>query len=399
MKRLFLVLSFFLIIAAAVISLDSMYTSRVNKDYDDRIGRVLAPEKNQGLILQKKAIDSEDNILIYGSSELSSLTDKPFNPINFFQGKSDGFQVNLIGRGYCQSIIHAMNIGALGNKLQNNKVVFIISPQWFSKEGLTKADFEKNFSELHFYAFMFNKELDHSLKLALAERVSTLISTSESLIPVYKYCELYKQDTLLSRGTLCILMPYYKSKFYLLSIKDKINAGRLLSSTGHNRKVNNSTPKRDAFDWEEERIKAVSFAQTETDNNSYYIQNDYYDTYIRNKIESCKGSSKNASYLESPEYDDLMLFMDICKNMQIDPLIISIPVHGKWYDYCEFDINERQNYYEKINKTVQSYNFKIADFSSHEYEPYFLKDIMHIGWKGWIYFNEAIDEYYRANDQ
>jgi D-alanine transfer protein len=163
--------------------------------------------------------------------------------------------------------------------------------------------------------------------------------------------------------------------------------------------VNNSTPKRDAFDWEEERIKAVSFAQTETDNNSYYIQNDYYDTYIRNKIESCKGSSKNASYLESPEYDDLMLFMDICKNMQIDPLIISIPVHGKWYDYCEFDINERQNYYEKINKTVQSYNFKIADFSSHEYEPYFLKDIMHIGWKGWIYFNEAIDEYYRANDQ
>jgi D-alanine transfer protein len=87
MKRLFLVLSFFLIIAAAVISLDSMYTSRVNKDYDDRIGRVLAPEKNQGLILQKKAIDSEDNILIYGSSELSSLTDKPFNPINFFQGK------------------------------------------------------------------------------------------------------------------------------------------------------------------------------------------------------------------------------------------------------------------------------------------------------------------------
>jgi len=398
MKRFLFILSFFFIITVTLAGIDSIYTTKVNKDYDERIGNKAAIEKNQGLILQKKATGAEDNILIYGSSELSSLTDKPVNPINFFQGKKDGFQVNLIGRGYCQSIIHAMNIGALGDKLQGNKVVIILSPQWFSKEGLTADNFEKNFSELHFYAFMFNKELDPSLKLALADRVSKLTGADESLIPVNKYCKLYKQNTLLSKGLLYALLPYYKAKYYLLSIKDKINADRLLSAAGNN-KVNHSTPQETAFDWEEERNKAVSYAQSETGNNSYYIQNDYFDTYIGEGLEEFKGSYKDMSYIDSPEYGDLKILLSVCNNLHLQPLIVSVPVHGKWYDYCEFDKKNRQSYYKNINAIVKTYDFKIADFSSHEYEPYFLKDVMHIGWKGWVYFDEAIDEYYHSNNQ
>lgn len=32
-----------------------------------------------------------------------------------------------------------------------------------------------------------------------------------------------------------------------------------------------------------------------------------------------------------------------------------------------------------------------------EYEDYFLKDVMHLGWKGWVYVDEAIDKYYKEN--
>jgi len=37
---------------------------------------------------------------------------------------------------------------------------------------------------------------------------------------------------------------------------------------------------------------------------------------------------------------------------------------------------------------------KTADFSDKEYEKYFLKDIMHMGWKGWVYFDEAVFNFY-----
>ncbi len=395
MKRLFLVLSFFLIVAAALIGIDSIYTSRVNQDYDDRIGGVLAPEKNQGLILQRKAIDSKDNILIYGSSELGSLLDEPFNPANFFEGKKDGFQVNLIGRGYCQSLIHAMNIGALGKSLQHNKIVFIVSPQWFLW-SIDPNNFQSNFSELHFYAFMFNNDIDKSLKIAFAERIDYLTNNNPNLIPINKYCELYKKDTSISRFLLRILMPYYKFKYYLLSTKDKINTYRLLKTCD---KVDiNTSDNRVTFDWQKERNVAVSFAQREANNNDFYLKNDYYDTYIRKDLESFKGSYSEMSFLYGSEYEDFTLFLDICTNLQISPLIVSVPVNGKWYDYCGSDNNDRQCYYTEISQMVQSSNFKLVDYSTNEYDPYFLKDVMHIGWKGWIFFNEAIDDYYHSND-
>ncbi|PEC93295.1 hypothetical protein CON17_30125, partial [Bacillus thuringiensis] len=30
----------------------------------------------------------------------------------------------------------------------------------------------------------------------------------------------------------------------------------------------------------------------------------------------------------------------------------------------------------------------------HEYDKYFLKDTIHLGWKGWIYFDEAVQKFY-----
>lgn len=40
------------------------------------------------------------------------------------------------------------------------------------------------------------------------------------------------------------------------------------------------------------------------------------------------------------------------------------------------------------------YNVKLADFSQKEYEIYFLRDIMHLGWKGWVYLDRAVYEFY-----
>lgn len=103
------------------------------------------------------------------------------------------------------------------------------------------------------------------------------------------------------------------------------------------------------------------------------------------KIASLKGSYSGASYVESPEYDDFRLFLDVCKELNIEPLIISAPVNGRWYDYAEFSKADRNTYYQNIRDICREYNVKLADFSQKEYEIYFLRDIMHLGWKGWLY--------------
>lgn len=396
-KLLSAVLGFVITAAIFLYAVDMMYQKRVEGSYYDEIGDIYGSAlKNQGLALQRESASRGDNLLIFGSSELGSIQ-KPFYPVDFFAGKKDGFQVNLIGRGYSQSIIHAVNIGALGAELKNKKIVFIISPQWFSESGLRPGEFNMNFSELQFYTFMFSNELDKDIKIDAANRMKKLAGTNNEFSHIKIYCDLYAGDNILGTASLMLLMPYYKFKYYLLSIKDKIKTGDLLKL--YSGKTEIIKPSEASFDWEDEKRKAVEKGRQEANNNEYLIENGYYDMYIKKDFKAYKGSFKNASYLKSPEYDDFKILLETCKNLGVKPLIISVPVHGKWYDYCEFSKKDREEYYKKINEIVASYGFDVADFSGHEYDNYFLKDIMHLGWKGWVYVDEAIDRFYHKNTQ
>ena len=48
----------------------------------------------------------------------------------------------------------------------------------------------------------------------------------------------------------------------------------------------------------------------------------------------------------------------------------------------------------KVREQVEKAGYPVIDFSGHEYDKYFLKDTIHLGWKGWIYFDEAVQKFY-----
>ncbi len=48
----------------------------------------------------------------------------------------------------------------------------------------------------------------------------------------------------------------------------------------------------------------------------------------------------------------------------------------------------------KVREQVEKAGYPVVDFSGHEYDKYFLKDTIHLGWKGWIYFDEAVQKFY-----
>ncbi|MFB2351348.1 D-alanyl-lipoteichoic acid biosynthesis protein DltD, partial [Priestia megaterium] len=86
-----------------------------------------------------------------------------------------------------------------------------------------------------------------------------------------------------------------------------------------------------------------------------------------------KGKNKGKSYAVSPEYGDFEMMLDILKAAGAEPMFVTIPVNGKWYDYTGFPKKGRTDYYKKVNKQIRAKGFQVADFSGHEYDPYFMK--------------------------
>jgi len=402
MKKLRIFLYSIVLSIVCTIVLNTNYSNKIHNEYFQGMGNFLAFEKNQGLVLQKEAFNKGNNVLIYGSSELSGVG-HPFHPRAFFRDEDRGFQVNIIGTGHCQSLIHAINFGAMGDQLKNQKVVVIISPQWFDAQGETEDGFQGNFSVLQFLQLMSNDKIDKSIKKQLATRVLELTENNKEFYDIDMYCRLYLKNSFVSNTILSGLSPYYKGKAYILSMKDKAKSIKVLESK---KKVSLEVEEKPIeridplteVNWEKVREDAGEYAKDKTDNNEFLIENDYYNKYIKNRIGDFKGVYyKDVSYAKSPEYKDLELLLEVCKSQGIKPLFVSVPVNGKWYDYGGSDKLDRQVCYKNIRDSISSYNYALADFSNYEYEDYFLKDTMHLGWKGWVYVDEAIDKYYHSN--
>ena len=390
-KFIFYVFIFFVIIIGTLNFINSIYDKKLKDLYYDTYGNVLSVEKNQGLSLQKMSLDENNNLLIFGSSELST-TSIPSHPSNIFNNNPNGFQVNLIGRGYSQSIIHAINLQALGANLKNKKIVIIISPQWFDSYGLKPENLDINLSELQFYELMFNRSINKATKLNITNRLDKLTNNTNHYSQIKLYSFLYSKNNIVPSTLLKMITPYYKFKYKLLVTKDKIQAYNELKN--HKNSVPIAKSDTIKFDWNKQLKIMEGIAVEKTNSNDFKIENNYYNAYIKDSLTSFKDSYGSLSFSESPEYGDLKILLDTCKSLDIKPLFISVPVHGQWYDYCGFPKEKRADYYKKVNNLISSYNFNIADFSNHEYDDYFLSDIMHLGWKGWIYVDEAIDKFY-----
>ena len=403
MKKIIAFFISLILISLILIGTEITFSNKIQTNYYDHIGDDNSLDKLKSLPLQSEAAKTKDNLFIFGSSEVGGLVKLPQHARNFFKNKKDGFQVYLIGRGGFQCLVHAIDFGAMGSQLKNQKVVFFLSPQWFTPSGIDQGRLMASSSEEAIYTFLLKSNVKQQLKVQLARRISEVIKDDTDFKTLKFFCDLYGTDYWWSKAAVFMVKPFYRFEDFLLFIKDQITSNNLLiDSQKKNIKSNpqpfpqNITPQHTSFDWAKERDKAVTYAKTQANNNPFYFDNIFYSGIKKDLVKKHKGSYKNRSFAVSTQYDDFKLLLDICKDQGIKPLIVNIPVNGWFYDYAQFSITDRQQYYKKINNMVKSYGFDLADFSNYEYEPYFLQDNSHLGWLGWIYVDEAIDKYYHS---
>ena len=384
MKKLGFILLSVVIAVSCMVGFDAVISNRLNELSSKAIYHNSDNRNNCERVMQK--IIDDDFVVVLGSSELGAADEIAYPPALFNNGNAD-FNMIMIGRGYTQSLSHAIDVGALQKKGKNNKVVLILSPQWFTKGHITSEIFCGRFLEAPFVEFLKNNSVSVETKTKVYNRVYELLEDDPTEQKrVEKYADIYLYN---SKNPILYIEMYTWDLFRDAKIRFALYRELKESSAiGSSEKV-----KAEDIDFEELLQKAEAQGKKECTNNDFGIYDEYYDTYVREVLDERRGSETESSYTDSKEYDDLRLFLDVCKETGVKPMIVSVPVNGRWYDYTGFPKDDRQQYYQNITEICNEYDVELADFSDREYELYFLKDIMHMGWKGWVNFDKAVFDY------
>lgn len=378
---------------------------RTMPPYSDSIGDDNYIEKITGIYLVEQSAKRDNNVIIYGSSELRTLNIST-HPANFFRGQRSGLQVNLVGRGSCQSIIHAINIAAAGDALAGKKVVLITSPQSYVKDGIAPDLFMANFSEQQYLTLMLDDSIPGNIKRYISQRVAELTDKYNDITgsSMYRHDAVGAMSAVAVNSSLAaaaanmVLQPFFRFSKWLFDMRDIVASRKLIEEVAGKSKEPGQAGAGSGIDWESESELAISEAESLTGNNEFGMLNDYYTTYIGRKLNQQKDKDRELSYSVSPEYDDLEILLDICKLKGIEPLFVHVPLHGEWSDYTGFSKERREEYYQNVRDIVARYeNVTMVDLTGYEYEKYFLCDIMHLGWKGWLEVDKAIERHFGEN--
>ena len=325
----------------------------------------------------------EETLLVMGSSELQHQKSTPYNPGNLL--RDSGVKPLLIGAGYYQSLFHATALTALEPEMENRRVVLILAPQWFRKSGVRPEAYASRFSEENYIDMLCSEKLSPETRKYIIKRTHKLLSKVDPTMDkrIRAYEEQYLDEDLRPVSSEMTLREKFVREKNRTNIYLRYTMYDLLHSLG---------PEQEPVlpDFEALRFQAALDGEEACGGNEFYVKKSYYDNYIVHVMDEEKDSGIKTGYSVSPEYDDLECFLMTCRDLEITPLLMITPVNGYWYDYIGFPAEAREDYYSRIRSLAEEYQAEICDFSDREYEPYFMEDTIHIGWKGWVDACEAI---------
>ena len=342
--------------------------------------------KYKGRDILKDNIDDK-TLVVLGSSELGRVSEHPFHIKQLFN--YDDFHIMAIGGGNFQNIIQASMLGSLGNDFPKKKFILSESFIWFDQFGMNPKAFLSRVSNEHVYYTLINPKISKETKEKFMKRVLELSKDNKN---VHETFERYKRRLVDHEGTMLDdwLIKMDVEKF---ALNNKIS----FYFTGDVTPIPSSGPVTPNYDWKELQNKYLNDAKVRTEGNDFGIEKRYYASEIQNRLEKLKNSAAKYKYDISTEYDDYALVLQMAKEMGLEVEVVNFPINGKWYDYIGIGPEQRAIYAKKITEITESFGYKIMDLTSKEYEPYYMYDTVHPGWKGWPEVAEEMLKFYQKN--
>lgn len=354
-----------------------------------------APElfhlKNQGLVFQRVAAQAPDVLPLYGSSEL--LGPAQARASDFFRTAPTGFQVSSVGKPGATSLIMLQKLAALGREFQGKKVVISLSSTYFLVPAITSYWYDGNFSPFAVSELTFGRALDFALKRDIAARLLEFPRSLEKT-PVVKFA----LSRLASGGRLdqlafCAVWPLGWIQNVILDLQDHFAAMVYIL------RAHKSAAARhlQMLDWPALIVQADESSVSDGGEEQGAMQSHKrivpgsHDEVFREHMSQAR------------EWVDLELLMRTLTEIQAQPLLISMPVDGRFYDQTGVSPSARQDYYAKIRAVAQRYNCELVEFQEHDNDVRFLNHRVsqknhvpspHLTAKGWMLYNRVLDDFF-----
>ena len=348
------------------------------KDLKPIMNNSLSNIKDKGVIANNYFLQKKD-IMMLGSSELGHSTKQ--HPTYYFNTNRSKNGVITIGRAYTQNLQDTTILGSFDPSIKDKKVVLLVSMQWFmDKEGVTSHHYQTRFSPTQFYAFLNNPDISKENKIKFANRASKLLIGSEEYKSEAVYAKLYSSDTFVSKVEKVLLAPYFKFREDTVKLKEKGMLYERLVNLPDKKALAPGKP----INWNKEMDQAIVDAKKRVGKNNLCIDKIYYKKNFGKNLDKVRGKYKDVNLVDSKEFDDYQLTLDVCNDLGIKPVIVLIPGMDKFYNVTGISKDERYEFYNKAGNLAKQHGFDVIDLRSKENEKYYLRDVMHLGTKGWV---------------
>ena len=378
-RLLVAVLAGLVVAAAGLVAVDRLLPGNGPADPSKLYDYVYADGKSENIdfVLANMSADSH---LCFGSSEFYISKDKvSMCPQAVFGENVTGADMTFIGEGYDQSLWQAIAAGAYGSRVADKRVMIVVSPQWFFKGNGDQDKFESKFSYTLYRAFEQNPAVSDETKAYVRERCAALgvdegqLDAASRATPadalnddVYALADAWRLRTQVPN---------------IVSLAPSKSAARTAGApTGEP-------------DWDALLDQARAEGAQRCTTNDYGVYDAYWEanhTYMPELFENFHEADN--------EYADLACLLEVCRETGLEPMVCILPVHGPWYDLADVSADERAAYYARIRQICDDAGAAYADFSSCEYETYFLCDTVHPGWVGWVRIEQAFYDFVNGRD-
>ena len=345
----------------------------------------------KGNTMKNTALASDHYLPFFGSSELSRVDS--FHPSVLARKYKRDYEPFLLGAPGTQSLVHYFLINSLRDELDKRPIVFVISPQWFVKKGISDQYFSMYYSPLQTYQWLMNLDEITEQEKYLANRLLDFTSISSDTYLSTMLNKIKDGEPLSKANHIRI-----EQQFHLLSREDELFY-KFWRGDKEKAIKKRLTYLPDNYNVAELDKIATKMGKDGTNNNDLELANLFYSSRVAPARKKLENSQVKYNYLKSPEYGDFQLVLDELAKHNIKPLFIIPPVNKKWSDFTGISEEMLNTFSKKITEQLTSQGFdQIADYTQERGVNYFMEDTIHLGWRGWLAVDQDLQKFLK-NDQ
>ena len=389
LKRLWLILGPVFCAGFLVLALLFFYPTKPKHDakVERQAAVTLTAEGFKSRTQKNRSLTDLDQnyVPFFGSSEW--LRFDSMHPSVLAEKYDRNYRPYLLGQRGAASLTQYFGMQQILPSIENKSVVYVVSPQWFTKKGYESSAFQSYFSSDQLTSFLSQQEGD--TEQAYAARRLLQLYPDVAMADILKKVSDRQALSSMERSHIEGMTSFNQKTDALFSpFTNTLNQNYARFVAPQLERLP------EQFSYEALEEVATADAKKATSNNDLGIDNKFYKNRLKGKIKKLKGSQKKLSYVQSPEYNDLQLVLHQFAKSHTNVIFVIPPVNEKWMDYTGLNKERYAQAVDKIRYQLESQGFtNIADFSKDGGKPYFMQDTIHLGWNGWLAFDKAVDPF------